>query len=270
MAVVPKPGRARAASLPLPGLRRLSDFSPGNLLPSGRVLLVGFALLAAGALAYFGARESSLFALRSIQVSGAPLRVAAHVRAALRPLDGRSLLALDQADVERRLAGLPDVAGVTYDRDFPHTLKLVVRPAHSIAVLRRGLSAWIISSDGHVIRTTGLFATPRLPRIWIPRATSVDVGMPVDDSDAARAVSALASARRAGLAERISAVRSTDKELTFILASGPELRLGDPSAVELKVAVAERLLTLLRSTVGYIDVTVPARPIGGGQPSSRR
>jgi cell division protein FtsQ len=266
MAVVPKPGRARAASLPLPGLRRLSSFSPGNLLPSGRALLVGFALLAAGALAYFGARESSLFALRSIEVSGAPPRVAAHVRAALRPLDGTSLLAVDRADVERRLAKLSDVAGVSLDRDFPHTLKLVVAPAHSIAVLRRGISAWILSSDGHVIRTAGMFAAPRLPRIWIPRATGVDVGMTIDDDAAARAVAAVAAARRAGFSERIAAVRSTNRELTFVLASGPEVRLGDSTAVELKLAVAERLLPLVRTGAGYVDVSVPARPITGGQP----
>ena len=126
---------------------------------------MGFALLGAGVVAYLGARESSLFALRSIEISGAPPRVAAHVRTALGPLDGKSLLAVDSADVQRRLAKLSDVAGVSFDRDFPHTLKLHVTPAHSIAVLRRGMSAWILSSDGHVIRTTGLFGAPRLPRV---------------------------------------------------------------------------------------------------------
>src|SRR3954466_59937 len=122
MAAVTKPARARGAVLPLPPMRRLGGLTPRSFLPSGRALLLGFALLAAGALAYFGARQSSLFALRSIEVSGAPPRVAAHVRAALRPLDGKSLLVLDRADVERRLAKLSDVAGVSLDRDFPHTL----------------------------------------------------------------------------------------------------------------------------------------------------
>jgi cell division protein FtsQ len=266
MAAVTKPGRARAAALPLPGVRRLGDFSLANLLPSGRALLVGFALLAAGAAAYFGARESSLFALRSVEISGAPPRVAEHVRAALRPLDGKSLLALDRTDVEGRLTKLSDIAGVSFDRDFPHTLKVLVTPAHSIAVLRRGMSAWILSSDGHVIRTAGVFDAPRLPRFWVPRATSVDVGMTIVEGDAARAVAAVAAARRARFAERIATVRSTESELTFVLATGPEVRLGDSAAVELKLAVAGRLLSLVRSTAGYVDVSVPARPIAGGQP----
>jgi hypothetical protein len=239
---------------------------PASALPSGRALLIGFALLAAGALAYVGARETSLFALRSIQISGAPPRVAAHVRTALGPLAGRSLLAVNRGEIERRLAGLSDVAGVSFDRDFPHTLRVFVSPAHSIAVLRRGPSAWIVSSDGRVVRTAGLFAARKLPRIWIPRTVAVDVGTAVGDADAARAVQALAIARRVGFGTRIAVVRATGGELTFVLAAGPELRFGDAASLPLKLAVVRRVLPLVQSTSAYLDVTVPARPIAGGNP----
>jgi cell division protein FtsQ len=185
------------------------------------------------------------------------------VRAALSSLEGRSLLSLNQGVVERRLAGLPDVARVTVNRDFPHTLRLLVAPAHSIAVLRRGSSAWIVSSDGEVIRAAGLFAAPKLPRIWVPRATSIDTGAPLEDADAARAVHALAVARGAGFGARIAAVRSSDRELTFVLAGGSELRFGDSTALPLKLAVVRRLLLMAESTGGYVDVTVPARPVAG-------
>jgi cell division protein FtsQ len=262
MGAVPRLGRGQGAVLPQDA-GRVRGLLLARTLPSGRALLLGFALLAGGALAYMGARESSLFALRSIQISGAPPRVAAHVRAALEPLAGRSLLAVTGRDVERRLAGLSDVAGVSFDRDFPHTLRVFVSPAHSIAVLRRGASAWIVSSDGRVIRTAGLFEARKLPRIWIPRTASVDVGRTVDDGNAARAVQTLAVARRAGFGTRIAAVRSTDRELTFVLATGPELRLGDATSVALKLAVAKRVLPLVPGTSGYIDVTIPARPITG-------
>ena len=79
MAAVPKSRRARAAVLPFPGTTRLRGFSLKPSLPSGRALLLGFALLGAGALAYLGARETSIFALRTVQIDGAPPRVAAHV-----------------------------------------------------------------------------------------------------------------------------------------------------------------------------------------------
>jgi len=266
MAAVSRSGRARAAVLPFPRTGKLRDLTLSKLLPSGRALLLGFAILGTGVLAYVGARESSVFALRSIEVSGAPPRVAAHVRVALRPLDGRSLLALNRGEVERRLAGLSDVAAVSFDRDFPHTLRVVVTPAHSIAVLRRGSSAWIISSNGRVVRTAGLFAAPRLPRIWIPRGDSVEVGMTLSEAATARAVQALAVARGAGFATRIATVRSSDQKLTFVLAAGLELRFGDSSSLRLKLAVAERVLPLVRGTRGYVDLAVPARPIASANP----
>ena len=265
MGVLSTPVRAQAAALPHERGRVCGSLL-ARTLPSGRALLLGFALLAAGALAYVGARETSVFALRSIQINGAPPRVAAHVRAALEPLAGRSLLAVNRGELERRLAVLSDVAGVSFDRDFPHTLRVVVSPAHSIAVLRRGASAWIVSSDGRVVRTAGLFAARKLPRIWIPQTAAVDVGMVVGDADAARGVQALAIARRARFGTRITAVRATDRELTFVLAAGPELRFGDATSMPLKLGVVKRVLPLVQSTSAYLDVTVPARPIAGGNP----
>src|SRR5438094_2132132 len=120
MAAVSRSRRASAAVLPFPDAGRLRSLTLARVLPSGRALLLGFALLGAGALAYVGARETSVFALRSIEISGAPPRVAAHVRTALEPLAGRTLLAVNRGEVERRVAGLSDVAGVSFDRDFPH------------------------------------------------------------------------------------------------------------------------------------------------------
>lgn len=266
MAAVPKIGRARATGLRLLDLDRLRSFSLRNVLPSGTALLIGFGLLAGGALAYFAARETSVFAVRSIQISGAPPRVAAHVRTALRPLEGRSLLAVDRAAVERRLEGLSDVAGVSFDRDFPHTLRLFVTPAHSVAVLRRGASAWIVSSDTRVIRTAGIFAAPRLPRVWVARGVGVDVGSTIADADAARAVTALAVARARGFGARIRAVRATDDELTFVLRSGFEVRFGDATLLPLKVAVARRIVPLVAATSGHVDLSVPGRPVAGGNP----
>ena len=40
----------------------------------------------------------------------------------------RSLLSLDSSEIDRRLGALHDIAGYTYDRDFPHTLRVTVKP----------------------------------------------------------------------------------------------------------------------------------------------
>src|SRR5207247_11055253 len=64
-----------------------------RLLPSGRALLVATALVLIAAGLYGLARETSMFAVRTVDVQGASPALAAPVRAALRPLDGRGRLA---------------------------------------------------------------------------------------------------------------------------------------------------------------------------------
>jgi cell division protein FtsQ len=261
MATVSRSGRARAGVLDFPRSGRISRTAVGKMLPSGRVLVLGFALLAAAAAAYLGARETSLFAIRSIEISGAPPQVATHVRNALRPLEGSSLLAVGAADVGARLDRLPDVAAVSYDRSFPHTLRVTIVPAHSIAVLRRGPGAWIVSSSGRVVRSAGPFAAPHLPRIWVPRQVDVEVGSQLADADAVRAVTVLGVARRLGFAEPVRTVRAHD-ELTFVLDSGLELRFGDDTDFRAKLAVA-RAIRPQADGAGYLDVSAPDRPVTG-------
>jgi hypothetical protein len=78
-------------------------------------------------------------------------------------------------------------------------------------------------------------------------------------------VRALALARKANLDGRVRTVRAADHELTFLLASGLELRLGDLQSVRLKLAVASGILPNLLAQGGYayLDVSVPARPVAG-------
>jgi cell division protein FtsQ len=254
--------RTRAAVIPLQaGIGRAGLV---RLLPSGRSLLVGFAIVLGAVGLYALARMTPIFALTRIEVEGAPPAVAARVKAALEPLDGTSLLALNSAEVERRLGALPVVASASYDRDFPHTLRVVIRPEHPVALLRHGADAWVVAASGRVIAAAEPHASSALPRVWIisdgPR-----VGDALRDQFGLRAVRALALARKARLEGRVRTVRAAEHELTFLLASGLELRLGDLRAVRLKLAVASRILPGLLTQGGYayLDVSVPERPVAG-------
>jgi cell division protein FtsQ len=236
-----------------------------RLLPSGRSLLTGFAIVFAAAGLYLLARATPMFALGEIDVVGAPGPVAAHVRAALAPVEGQSLLALDSAEVARRLAALPDIAGATYDRDFPHTLRVVVRPEHPVAVARRGQKAWIVAASTRAIAAVPLHTRPSLPRIWLAHSGEPAVGTAIEDRFALRAVRALALARLAHFDGRIRMVRVKERDLTFLLASGLELRLGDLRAIPVKLAVATRVIPGLLARGGYLylDVSVPERTVAG-------
>jgi cell division protein FtsQ len=254
--------RTRAAVIPL----KAGFDSAGlvRLLPSGRSLLIGFAIVLGAAGLYALARVTPMFALSRIEVEGATPAVAARVKAALEPLEGTSLLALNGSDVERRLAALPVVASATYDRSFPHTLRVVVRPEHPVAVVRHGADAWVVAASARVIADAQPHAFPALPRVWLT-TDPPHVGAALTNRLGLRAIRALALARKARLEGRVRTVRAGDRELTFLLGSGLELRLGDLHAIRLKLAVASRILPTLLASGGYayLDVSVPERPVAG-------
>jgi len=263
--------RARAAAIPL-------EQPPGTgipllrALPSGRSLLIGFAIVAAAVGLYALARFTPMFALRQIEVEGAPPGVAARVRAALEPLDGRSLLALRGSQVEQAVSRLPDVAAITYDRDFPHTLRVVVRPEVPVAVARRGSEAWLISAGSRVISAVPLGTHRALPRVWLGAGSDdPEPGTLLADHPALQAVRALAIAHRARFKIHVRFVRVREQELTFLLGSGLELRLGDLRAVRVKLAIASMIVPQLLRSGGYtyLDVSVPHRPVASSntQPS---
>ncbi|MFN2466892.1 MAG: cell division protein FtsQ/DivIB [Gaiellaceae bacterium] len=239
-------------------------FELRRLAPSARSLLVAFALVLLGAGGYLAARETAVFAVREIEVRGAPPGVAAEVRAALEPLVGQSLLKIQRDDVQRRLGQLSIVAAASHDRAFPHTLRIFVRAEAPLAVLRRGAEAWLVSVGGRVVRPMPQPRLSSLPRIWLARGTSVTVGTALADEDAGRALRALAPIRGLPLFRRVRDVRA-DGELTLVLRSGFEVRLGNARNAPLKVAVAREILPQL-TPPGYLDVSVPERPVAGANP----
>jgi len=251
---------ARAAALEVG--RSLPDVA--RLMPSGRSILVGLALLIGGVLAYFGALETSVFAVRTIDVRGGTPIVRAEVAAALSVEKGRSLLRVDATGVDRAVADIPDVKSITYDRDFPHTLRVLVRPEQPVLVLRRvpGTEAYLIAASGKVLRALPHPRLSSLPRVWVTHAVDVTVGAELAPTIAS-AAHALAPLQGAPLPTGVSTIR-TGQELTLVLGSGFEVRLGDPGDVRLKLAIARRLLRATDAAtggVGYLDVSVPERPV---------
>ena len=129
-------------------LPRRRSFDLLRFAPSGRSFAIGAVLvLLAGGL-YALARETSMFAVRSVEVVGASPALAAEVSAELRSFDGRSLVSLNGGVVEQRIDGLPAVRSSVVDRAFPHTLRIRVLPELPVAVLRRGAESWLVSARG--------------------------------------------------------------------------------------------------------------------------
>jgi cell division protein FtsQ len=230
-------------------------------LPSFRSLLLGALLVLAAGAVYLVARETSLFEVRSIDVRGASPELAGEVRAALAPIAGSSLVVFDSGAASRRLAGLPDVAAASFDRDFPHTLRVFVRPERAVAVARQGSDAWLVSARARVLRQLAAKPYPALPRLWLPGSTDVASGQTLAGS-AAQAARVLGAAGALRLPGVVRTVRAGDAELTLVLASGLEVRLGDPSSLALKLAVARRIVPRAQGAC-YVDVSVPGRSVAG-------
>ena len=240
-----------------------------RLLPSARSLVVAAAVVTASAGAYLIARETSMFALRSVQVEGATPAVARQVRAALERFSGTNLLALDGAAVVRTVNDLPTVVSTSYDRDFPHTLRVRVVPEDPVAVLRRGADAWLASARGRVVAPIARTRFRSLPRVWLPQSTQIEAGgfLAGDADAAAHALRSVVAARFAG---KVLWARVHDGQLTLALRSGLDLEFGPPTSLALKIAVVRAILpTLSPPAAGgptYLDVSVPERPVAGTNP----
>ena len=232
-------------------------------LPSGRSLLVAFVAVAAIVGAYFAAKETSLFAVERIEVTGARPDVIRRVDDALAPLDGTSLLALNASQIDRRLSSLRDVSLVSYDRAFPHTAEIVVSAERPVAVLRRGTQAWVVTERGRVLEPLSDPRQSRLPRIWDATTAVPGLGELLSGDETvrpARLLGGVLSADRA-LFDRVREARFVDGDLTLVLGSGTEIRLGPAEDLALQLAVAERVLEAAGPGAEYVDVSVPERPV---------
>jgi hypothetical protein len=251
-AVLELPNRGAPLALPL-----------SRLLPSGRALIVGFAIVALAVSGYVAARETSLFAVDRIEVTGARPSVVARVEAALAPIQGTSLVSLDAAAIDRRLEGLPDVRLVSYDRAFPHTAKIVVSAERPVAVLRKGAQAWLVTDRGRVLEQLDDASGWSLPRIWIADAAVPGNGEVLDDEEGlapALLLGRVLSADRSFF-RLVKEARAVEGQLVLVLGTGTELRLGAADDVPLQLAVAGRVLDQVGAYARYVDVSVPERAV---------
>jgi cell division septal protein FtsQ len=238
-------------------------------LPWQRLALGAALTIAALALLYLAARMTPVFAVRTIEVSGASRSVREAAHSAAEPFAGKSLVGLDGATLVDELEALPTVRSVSYDRAFPSTLRIFVTPEVALAVLRLGADRWLVSQRGRVIRRYVPDPEERFPRFRLAERANVGPGTFITDDIAHVILGALAAAP-ARFPARIDKVSLEDGELTMELHASwgaPELRLGEPVDVRAKLAAAAVVLRSLaadyRGSVGYVDVSVPERTVVG-------
>jgi cell division protein FtsQ len=238
-----------------------------------KIAAVGAACVFVALGAYMVARETSIFAVRTIAIDGGSLRVKAEIQHVLEPEVGRSLLRVSGADVDREIASIPDVVSVRVSRSFPSTLRVIVRPERAVLLLRQGSTSWVVSSLGRVMRQVRNPHRSQLPRLWLTsKSVQVKVGETLPLLEGKLAAAAVAPIAPGSFKGGVRSVGTSSSGLTLVLASGPQIRLGDIGNLRLKLTIAKRILHMAvtgESTTApaYVDVSVPERPVLGADNS---
>ena len=256
----PVVSRPHLSLVPANGLR--------GRLGATTVRIVGVLVLVAAVLVllYAAARFSSLFALEKIELTGGRPAAREEVRAALRPLLGESLVALDRADLRRKLEALPAVRSARIDRAFPHTLRIAIVHERPLAVVQGGEDAWLVSAQGRVIRAVDPERARKRPVVQADPGSSFAPGAIVQAEDVRTSLEALRRLPRS-FPDRVESASATGGAVTLILARGLEVRLGQARSLALKLAVAGRVLRSMSeeeaAALAYLDVSIPERAVGG-------
>jgi cell division septal protein FtsQ len=230
-----------------------------------RPAAVGAAVAAFALAAYFVARDTSVFAVRTIEVHTGSPRVKGEVEKVLASELGRSLLRIDESLLTRRVEALPDVVSARFERSFPNTLEVTVHGERAVLLVRQGAGSWVVSARGRVMRRVAVPRRSRLPRLWLPKSVRLSVGETLPLDQGRMAAAAVAPIARRAYPGGVRAVVTGTDALTLVLGKGTQVRLGDLGDLRLKLAIARRILHVAATngdtTPAYVDVSVPERPV---------
>ena len=200
---------------------------------------------------YLAVRETSTFAIGRVEVAGAPPDVRAQVRRRSRRSRDEPARPRRRDALERRVEALPTVVSVDYDRALP-----AHAPGHRLARAAgrrpppRRRETWLVSARGRVVaasrtsptarsRASGCRARPRSR----PARSSYRTRRGGDRPGARRVASRFPARDRRRVARPTTSSSSCSR-------SGIELRLGAPTDVRLKLAIARRASALLPRRLG--------------------
>jgi cell division protein FtsQ len=210
------------------------------------------ALLLAGAAWLVWA--TSVLGVRTVEIHGTVRVATDEVRtaAAIRP--GTPLARLDTGAVSARIRRLPAVQSVTVDRQWPHTVSIVVRERVPAAVESRGEGFALVDRTGTVFGTVAR-RPAGLPLVSAP----VDAGAP-----ALRAALAVLDDLRSDVARQVRTVRAgSPDDVELALTRHRTVIWGSPEQGARKAAVLAVLVDHAArkgAHVSVFDVSAPDAP----------
>ena len=225
-------------------------------------LAVGLIVLSAAVTAgWMWLRDSSLVAVRDVQITGVTASDGEQVKTALETagLEMTTLHLRPQA-LRDATANLTSVKSLEVSKDFPHTLRIHVIERRPVAALApEGEERVPVTGDGVVM--TGVTAERDLPNLVVKDSA---IGAKLTDRSALRAL-AIAGAAPDELLRRTANLAVNKQGVVASLKNGPELVFGTDADARAKWVAAARVLAE-SSAAGatYLDLRIPGRVAAGG------
>jgi len=233
-----------------------------------RVLVAAVALVGGVAIAYAVTR-SPLLDVDHLAVRGAQHTPVAAVERAAGIHTGAAMAWIDTGRAAHGIEALPYVLRADVVRSWPDTVR--------ITVTERTPVAWVDDAGRHAVvdgsgRVLALVSTPPagLPQLAVAVPAGAHPARPLAAAPGAELPAAFRSAAEVAgglgpyVAPGTKVVTAGPTGVTLQLASGPEVRMGDPDDVLVKVKAAFAVIGALGATTPhYVDVSVPTNPVAG-------
>jgi cell division protein FtsQ len=222
-----------------------------------RVVLIALAVVFALGAAWAVIASPFLDVDRMV-VTGTTRSTIADIETASQIHRGDAMVWLDAGAVVARIDALPWVRAAHVEREWPGTVKIAVTERTAVAWVDSDAGPTLVDGTGRVLERVSGPPTD-LPQIADPKLVP-PVGATISPVVGARVAGKLQGLARAGT----RTIALTPGGVVLGLVNGPEIRLGEPTAVMTKVRAAVAVLTALDGApVEYIDATVPSNPVAG-------
>ena len=262
---------------PQGGKERRERYQRGQSAKAVVGVVGGVAVLAVVlVVAYFVLRSSSAFAIQNVVCEPTEHVTESDIKNLLEVPDGATLLNFDGSAIEASLKKDPWVGSVSFERQFPDTLRVVVneQSTDALVVMNAGSIAWYLGTSGSWIQPTKVTVAQNqsVNDAALAQATSEGVLLitdvpssvsPKSGSEATDDVFAAVRTVRDGFSadfstQVVSYSAPSADNISCTLASGVEISLGSATQVSSKEAIAKEILAAHPGKVTFINVRVPS------------
>jgi cell division protein FtsQ len=213
----------------------------------------------------FWLRDSSLVAVNNVDVvgvtSGDREQIVSQLTVAA---EQQTTLHTDPAKLERLAAGFPTIASVNIETNFPHGMRIEVNERPPALIVESGHQKLPAAADGTLLAGVSVPDHNDLPVLAVDRLPN---GQMLEGNTLSEAlVLGSVPPPLRPLIEKVS--HSGDYGVEVTLRGGIPIRFGSGiRAAEKWASAATVLANPDLTSLTYLDVRVPERPVAGGQPA---